>query len=318
MTIPRRDWLKLFGLLGLSSPLLLAQSSLCPSSNIKDFDEPVLLDENNFAYWIDGPAYLGSGRLAILLRIKQSTEKNQTLVITRISLTTESNEVVEVRYFSTPQITREGYLPYLIFDRIDTQLGRKYIFTVQVKLEKEEKIYRYVFDEKKLKRSFLSPIFTPPQLFAEWDKLFASQITTVFSLPPSFLVQTPCMESPSPKMTLEGCYGEHFPQIRLVQQNLVGQDGKFILELSNLHPYRGKSHGFASALVTDPVGRVMGVYQRKTLGPSTVQITSLTSAQRVQDWKIGPSDAPNINDCPYVLIFASDGLEALTQTVLYI
>lgn len=311
MSITRREWLKLTGAcLTLTRPLL-ALSQSCPTENIKDNEEAILLSDEQIIYWLDGPLHLGMGRMAILLRIKQSAQS----YISRVTLTTDLKETIAVRYFNKPTMTTENYLPYLIFNRIDARFGKKYLLTVLLKDNSNEKIFRYVFDDKKLHRSKLSSFFLPPSMQIDLKNSHDNNVTSIFDMPLPYFNQANCPSNTEPRT----CLAEHFPNIKLLNLNTNGQDGLFQINVSFHHPDRSPTHFIRYIVLTDPVGRIMSLYKRSYQDPkvsNNITLKALTPSERSFTYKIGPLDDPNINDCPYVMIFMDDTLEALTQTVL--
>ena len=285
------------------------KAQLCEGQDIKNNQLPVLLSDEDLDYFISGPIEHGRGRLSVLLKIKQQPDR----FVSRVVLTDELRRTVGVRYFGPTDRTSEEYPPYISFGPIDGRFGKKYELSIQVSEGAATRTQRYVFDRSRLTRSTLAAQYLPPAINTALESSHGKVITSssFFSLP--FYLQVDC-----PTGEFHQCLTQHYPDVQVERLNSPGTaDGAFAFYLTSRHPDFSVSHYWRFSLITDPVGRVMAIGHRTfagTTAPVQQKLSRLSPSERIQKWAISAPDEPNINDCPYVMVFLDDAKEALSMT----
>lgn len=292
-------------LFACSNALKAAASSGCISQDIKTFDAPILWPEDQIAFYAYNRSPSSGSVLAILLKIKQTKER----YLARAVLTNRQQEVIEVFYFDETNQSKEGFPPYLIVQGLPPD--GTYDLIMQVIEKDQPVIFRFVFDPLKLKHN---PLFyndlLPEKVREDLKASHKSGITTAYELAPDYYKQAFCRDD-----LYAACLLDHFPKISLSFSKETVDDFAFHIDYN--HQDISQKHYARYFIVTDPVGRVLALKKRSFTDQETYKTLTLhpmTLKERKDQWGFISLEEPSLSDCPYVMIFMDDVLEAFTQT----
>ncbi|MCB9229586.1 MAG: hypothetical protein H6618_08240 [Deltaproteobacteria bacterium] len=259
-------------------------------------------DPDKCIFWIDG-LYAEKSRvnvranLSFLLKFPQSSEH----YIDKVVLADGDKNTLGVRYFEDQDKISSGYPPYLIFNNIDLSSSRRFFLVFRVIEGSEIVIYRKTLSESSLRKSRLDHGELPARLRLDLDRSHSGIIS-----------------SPIQFRTALGpaSVRKHAVRARLMQ---LSSENQFSIQISFLHDDENASHFSRYFIVTDPVGRILGLLKRD-FGDNRrdyVTVSALTESER-NHWGLTMDKVAKINDCPYVMIFVDDVAESLSKTVIWL
>lgn len=298
MEIDRREFSKLIAGVGgaLSySKLLGRDSSKC--GELSAFDDVIAWSSDKIAYWVDGFNYRDTelnnrAYMAILIKHVQ----NQEEYIDKIVCTNKDKEIILAQYFAPEDRISSGYLPYILLSNIDLSQSLLFLY-IQVRSPTQLRRYRYTFSN--LERSKLTGPQLPAELVA--DMRTAAHAGIVSS--PFFLPDNDSGLS-------------HNVRARLLD---VKPSGFFSVGVEFMHGDQDLKHYMRYFIVTDPVGRILGLSKR--LGPKgydKVKLVLSLSEQERNTWGMTRNMVAKIGDCPYIMVFCDDIAESLSKTTIWL
>ncbi|NRA43928.1 MAG: hypothetical protein HRU09_03115 [Oligoflexales bacterium] len=313
MKVNRRQFNRLFGALGLGSFSLnsseqaiannYGSTDACDTANQKIVDSETALTcppEKCFL-WINGLFYSGTNlsraNLAFLLKFPQLPES----YIDKVVFADGDKKTLAVRYFDSSDKISSGYPPYIIINNINLDSHRRFFLVFQLRQGNKTLVYRKTLTGYELKRSRLAGPQLPANLRYEVDKDHDSFITTPFKF----------------KTNLHrSLVAQHSVKAQILE---LTKDNRFKIQVSFLHDDVDEGHFMRYFIVTDPVGRILGLYKRRfNDGKSkSVVVGSLTENER-NSWNLVKDHVAKINDCPYIMVFVEDVKEAIAQTVIWL
>ncbi len=265
--------------------------------DLKDYKNAITWSEDKINYWVGGFSYKTPGlnsraSLAILLKEPQT---NATY-IDKVVLTTADSAIVAASYFSATDKISTGYLPYLIYNNLSFS-SAKYFLYIQQQASGQIQRYRYTFTQSSLTRSTLNGIQLPAKVRGElnMDPLFGT-ISSLFSYPE--------------KVDMS----KHIVQAQFV---FLSKNNAFSIKIKSMHKDVSINHYMRYFIVTDPVGRILGLHRRNPGELDDCIISNLTEADR-NTWGLTQDKVGKINDCPYVMIFCDDVQEVIAMTTLWL
>lgn len=269
--------------------------------DLKSFESAIVWPEDKISYWVDGFRFEDGidhrASLAILIKHQQS----KTSYIDKIVFTDSEKNTVSARYFSADDKIASDYLPYLIFSKLSLRSDRFHLY-LQIREDGFAKKYRYTFSQSTLKKSKLSNMDLPADVRFDLQKSHTGIVSNSYFFRSSLL----------PDKGLE----KHRVDISLLE---LSSDNQFKIKINFTHADVSPTHFMRYFLVTDPVGRILGLYKRPFgEGPGkSVLVSALTEKER-ESWGLTKNKIAKINDCPYVLIFTDDAQEALMKSTLWL
>lgn len=309
----RRQFLTRTSLASLSLPFLSltraakvqAADVTCVAQDIKTDLDVIALKADEVLFWVHNASDLGIGLLSILVLRKQGASS----FVRRVILANESLESIAEKYYTAQSSDSRGSMPYLIFDGVSLEQSRYFLF-LEVIEGSVRKIYRYTFVPEQLVRSKFNSIFLPKIFVDAFTKPFANEISTSFYNAKSLFLSTSCLTK---NLYFNSCFEEHRITCYFKTFN---SNNDFELLINFAHPDE-QDHYMRYFILTDPVGRILGVkqraYQESPLGQTVIRrITS----DEMKKWGIALTAL--INDCPYVMLFWEDGRHALRQRLLWL
>ena len=270
---------------------------------------------NLLSYWIDGihlgePGDSGAtsdlpsrANLSVFINKAQTTgEFVESVVLTRTD-----NTILAANYYDANSKTISGKLPYVIFENIEFISASSYYIYTMVRRGTYLDIYRYELDYPR--RSRLNASFLPTKMLDDFAQFVGDNKGLVTS-PWEFYTQN--------TLSLHTARG-------IV--NSLNSDGTFRFDVELMHADASTAHYMRYFIITDPVGRLLGLTKRNYLDPLT-QTSTLTgnpympvtaiSDKDLISFAIDRSSTADIRDCPYVQIFTEDVFDALARSVVWI
>ena len=300
--ISRREFGQLIGLAGgltlLGQNQALADEAAC--GDISASNAAIGWDESQISYWVDGQAFQQTdipikGNLAILLKHRQRAEA----YIDKVILTDANKKIVSARYYAANDVMKSGFLPYLIFNGIN--LGsQQYFLYIRLVSSGAPAVYRYTFTQASLGKSKLGSPDLPAILRSE-----LSQGLNSFVSNPYFYTS---------KVTMQ----DMKKYVLHTQVISISPDNQFTILVNFLFNDVSPSQYMRYFIVTDPVGRILGL-KKRVFGDSSkgsIIINALTEAERNQ-WGLTLDKVAKINDCPYVMVFADDVQSIIARTTIW-
>ncbi len=281
-----------------------ADTSAAPQdcSDLSTFQSAVSWPAANIRYWVSGYRYKTQGLetralLAVFLKQTQTADS----YIDKVILVSEDSSIVAAQYFSDQDKMSSGFLPYLIFDNVNFS-ANKYFLYIQQRTSGQTNRFRYTLvASSDLQRSTLASASLPAVVRAD---LTAAPLGGVVYSPFYFPAGLDI--------------ARHFLQA-WVQS--LDKTGAFQILIKCMHEDVSTTHYMRYFIVTDPVGRVLGMVQRKTGDPTTpvgfVSVGALSESDRNRFGLI-KDDVANINDCPYVMVFCDDVAEVIMSATLWL
>ena len=314
MKVNRRQFHRFFGALGLGSLGLntttqslanpYADSDPCEAANqdIVGSETAITCPPEKCVFWINGLFFTGANlsvraNLAFLLKFPQLPES----YIDKVVFADGDKKTLAVRYFDPSDKISSGYPPYIIINNINLESHRRFFLVFQLRQGNKTLIYRKTLSGFELKRSRLTGTQLPANLRYEVEQAHNGFITTPFkfktNLHRSLVVQ-------------------HTVRAQILE---LSKDHRFKIQISFLHDDVDDSHYMRYFIVTDPVGRILGLYKRRFNDgkKKSIVVGSLTEAER-NNWNLVKDNVAKINDCPYIMIFVEDVKEAIAQTIIWL
>ena len=270
---------------------------------------------NLLSYWIDG-IHLGepgdSGATSDLpsranLSIFINNAQSPGEFVESVVLTRQDNAILAASYYDANSKTISGKLPYVIFENVELSSANIYYIYTMVRRGTNLDIYRYELDYPR--RSRLNANFLPTKMLDDFAQFVGDNKGLVTS-PWEFYTQN--------TLSLHTARG-------IV--NSLNSDGTFRFDVELMHADASTAHYMRYFIITDPVGRLLGLTKRNYLDPLT-QTSPLTgnqympvtgiSSQDLRDFSIDRSSTADMRDCPYVQIFTEDVFDALARSVVWI
>ncbi len=112
----------------------------------------------------------------------------------------------------------------------------------------------------------------------------------------------------------------------------IGSDNSFDIRLGMMHNDLSSDHYMRYFMVLDPVGRLLGIKKRPSMGSSIdVAGSSATPAGAMivrdiasnpdlfyRDFQAAQNSFAYINDCPYIHVVTEDKFDALARNTIYL
>lgn len=271
------------------------------NDDILNSETAIASPEGKALVWING-FYLGKGNMgsratiAVLLKFPQGEEQ----YIDKVVLGDEDKNALGVRYFTKENKNSSGFPPYMIFHNIDLSFTKRLFLVYQVKKDGERTIYRKTLSDRELNRSKLDGLNLPAKIAYALDNDHNG------------IISNPMMYK-----TDISAYNVADHMVRAYISDLR-PDGYFKIRVSFFHEDIDEDHYMRYFIVTDPVGRILGITQRQYNdgNKKEVIVSSLTESER-QDWGLTKDQVAKITDCPYVMVFAEDVKEVISQSFVY-
>ena len=319
MKISRRNFGKLLASLSFSGAALAAYEqnndqetgpeAPQKTNNIKKCKTDIVSSESSIAcdpekciFWIDG-IYIDKSRLNIRANLTFLLKFNQKEdhFIDKVVLADGDKNTLGVRYFEPEDKISSGYPPYLIFQNIDLAKSRRFFLVFRVIESGDSLIYRKTLSSHNMRRSRLDSSELPARIRLDLDKAHSGIITNLLQFRSRL----------GPKTVRQH-------QVRAMLRQITS-DNRFIIRVYFFHSDADATHYNRYFLVTDPVGRLLGL-SRRSFGDNKrdyVEVTALTENERTT-WGLTRDKVAKINDCPYIMVFADDVGEALCRTIIYL
>lgn len=289
----------------LKNKPLLAQEEAEESCDLKQSQAPLRWNEENIYYWIDGlhiPEGNISSRatLAVLLKHQQTTAN----FVDKVVLADSQDNLMAARYFSAQdKLIAGGFVPYLIFDNIDMKNSNLPLsLYIQIREGSVIKRYKFAFAKSVLKKSKLNQLYLPREVKS--DLLLSHDGGTIASYY-RFPTTIPFDH-----------FGYHLVRASVIH---IGEDGRFSLQIRFLHQDNDEYHYNRYFIVTDPVGRILGLVKRQyNDGQTNAVVVSQLSETDRNRFGLTKENVARINDCPYLMVFVDDVKEALVQANIWL
>lgn len=297
-----------FGLLGINAPktnIAKAQGTdPCEEANVDIVGSETALTcpPKKCFFWIHGMYFPGANlkvraNIAFLLKFPQLPES----YIDKVVFADGDKKTLAVRYFDPSDKISSGYPPYIIINNINLDSHRRFFLVFQLRQGNQTFIYRKTLSGFELKRSRLTGTQLPANLRYELEQSHDGFISSPFkfksSLDRSLIVS-------------------HSVKAQILE---LSKDNRFKIQISFPHEDVDDSHYMRYFIVTDPVGRILGLYKRRfNDGKSkSIVVGSLTENER-NSWNLVKDHVAKINDCPYIMVFVEDVKEAIGQTIIWL
>lgn len=299
MKINRRTFAKIFGSFSFTS-LITQQKTLALSEakciELTDFKGVITWPQNKIYSWVSGikNSSVSRGTLAILLKHKQE----HTHYIDKIALKDNNDHVIYTQYYTSNDKISSGYLPYILIQNLDLSLSQLFLY-IQVRKDADVIRYRYAFS--KLEPSKLDGQDLPAEVRTDLDNSFKGIITTPF-----YLKKTKPLQAHNIKSEVK---------------YLDAVNNSFLIQIYFMHKDTDENHYMRYFIVTDPVGRILGIKKRDYIKKSfknMVLISNISDEERNDRWRITKDMIAHIGDCPYIMIFCDDIKEALAKTTIWL
>lgn len=265
--------------------------------DLKDYKNAISWSEDKISFWVGGFSYSTPGintraSLAILLKEPQTN----TSYIDKVVLTTSDSIIIAASYFSATDKISTGYLPYLIYNNLSFS-GSKYFLYIQQQANGKVQRYRYTFTQNSLAHSTLNGLQLPAKVRGELNAdPLSGNVSSLYSYPE--------------KVDMS----KHIVQAQFV---FLSKNNAFSIKIRSMHKDVSVSHYMRYFIVTDPVGRILGLHRRNPGELDDCIVSNLTEAER-STWGLTQDKVAKINDCPYVMIFCDDVQEAIAMTTLWL
>jgi len=272
------------------------------NQDIVKTETAITCDPDKCIFWIDG-LYVDKSQirpranLAFLLKFPQTPEH----YIDKVVLADGDKQTLGVRYFEPHDKISTGYLPYLIFNNVDLSRSRRYFLVFQLRDKGETYIYRKTLSTFDLRRTRLDGSEIPAQMRSDLETAHNG----IVSSPLQFRTNL------SRKSVRQ-----HMVRAQLVE---LTNDHNFAIQVGFFHEDESASHYNRYFIVTDPVGRILGITKREfnDENQGAVIVSALTENDRNR-WGLTKDKVAKINDCPYVMVFVDDVKESLSKTTIWL
>jgi hypothetical protein len=307
MGLTRRFFLKIASLLSLFSlgkGTLFGEETTENPCDLKNNGEMTAWPEEKIYFWVDGllvPGVESRASLAILLKHPQTPNEYIDKVV--LSDSDSETRLIGARYFSPEdKIAGGGFPPYILFDNLNfEELSPPLALSIQIRTPIGLKRYRYVFP-RNIKKSALDRDYLPAQVKEDLRTSHrGGRISGVYEFESSLPIDN---------------FGYHLVKAKLIQ---IDPNGAFTIQVPFLHGPEEGDHYSRYCLVTDPVGRILGIEQRDWKGPGNAfTISQLSEDHRNNKWLLTRDSVAQIQDCPYVMVFVEDVKEALVRGTIWL
>jgi hypothetical protein len=269
-------------------------------SDLVSDDSAISWGDSNIVFWIDGFYYSNTqlnsnAYFAILLKFQQTS----LTFINKVILCDVNKNIVYARYYEATDKISSSFLPYLIFNNVSLSQSTYYLY-IQTLENGSTLHYRYAFAASTLSKSTLTNTDLPAVVRA--DLIAAAHSGQIYS---SYYFSKSLM----PSMNVHN--------VRVWVQQIT-TDNAFTIQIAFMHQDIDVTHYMRYFIVTDPVGRILGLLKRSAPDPtvSSVQVMALTEADR-NYWGLTQDKVAKINDCPYIMVFCDD-LVSLVKTTVWL
>lgn len=313
MKLTRRQFNRFFAALGIgagSGRNLIAQTSSDEDEkseencniNIVKTETAIAVDDEKCLFWIDG-LYIDKSQirpranLAFLLKFPQTPDH----FIDKVVFADGDKNTLGVRYFEPQDKLSSGYPPYLIFNNVDLSKSNRFYLVFQVKHNNEIIVYRKTLSSFDLRRSRLDHQELPAKLRFDLDASHQGIISNILQFRANLTRKS---------------VKQHIIRSQILQ---LSNDNHFTIQIAFFHEDESPDHYNRYFIVTDPVGRILGLVKREfgDAQKEFVMVSALTENERTQ-WGLTRDKVARINDCPYIMIFADDVKESLSGSTIWL
>jgi len=318
--IDRRRFLTYSGVFGVSSVFVNTDALLAAGECEKIDPETIPNDPELFAdstvlhYWIQGihlndqTDLKSRADIALFFTQKQKDDR----FIERVVLTDANLKTLGARFYDASSQMSTGHLPYVIFNGVQLNYNEKYYVFYQVREGSDITLHKFTLEDAR--RSLLNKSFLPSSMLANFNKFLANH--------------NGLMTSPLQYYTQNGV-STH--SARGILRH-IGTDNTMEMAIELMHddpaghgPDAAVPHYMRYFLITDPVGRLIGYYERTYQEAATAMINgnkamvvnALTDETR-RSLGLDPDQVALINDCPYIQIFTEDVYDALARNTIHL
>ncbi len=305
----RRDFITYATALGLSANLFKNNSAYAQAVCRKESASTLTSVQNAISeastlvsVWIDGFQLGEFSNIPSRAKISLFIDSQQTAAryIERVILTDKNLKTLGSAFFESTDKMSGGQPPYIHFDELTLNPTEEYHIFYQVNEANQLRLFKITISKPSMSRLDGSQL--PQSLGAD---LYPGLISNLYS-----------------HYTLNRI-DLHLPKARVRH---IGSDNSFQIEVAEMHMDSNSAHYMRYFIVTDPVGRILGLKKRQYngfydkvggVGFGSMIVEALTEAQR-QSLQLQPSQVAKINDCSYVQVFTEDIFDGLFKTIIHL
>ena len=292
-----------------SASTLFAADDMCKPDTVPT-DPQLFNSTDSLFYWIDGihlneQSNLPSrANLSLFMNIQQKPDN----YVERVVLTDENYVTMGSRFFDASDKLSTGHVPYVMFSNLELKYDKIYYIFYQVRKGSDVKIYKFTLTNAR--RSVLSADFLP-QIMKDDFSLYMGSNPGLLTSPLQFYTRN----------TIQ----LHSARSKIIN---IGSDNSFEIQVELMHGDATPTHYMRYFIVTDPVGRLLGVVKKNyqqtpdvAAGSTTAGsmiVRAMSDADRQNVWQITANDVAKINDCPYIQIFTEDVYDALARSTVHL
>ena len=210
----------------------------------------------------------------------------------------EEKKVLEARFLSPEHSRLDGRVPFLVFNQVDLRSSKKFFVIININKESESHIFRFTLEQSKISQTKLNLGRLPPKIRSEFEKTHQGICFSNFQFPTAIVKEEYCSESSGEL----DCFNGFFPKVSHIS---IVKGGDFSIEITFSYPDLDPSDYMRFFLITDPVGCLLAIHQRKysDKNKGKITLTPMAADSWKSLWGEAKFNPTSLLDCPYILVF---------------